>query len=554
MKQQMISRRFAQFVVPLLLLSAVNAFAKAPSEIPTLSAGKPALMGKMLGPKSYVKVETQRLARARVAWVNWDYLRKAGFDIKEEKITPEIEKFILDAFAWGVPAADEPKDAFTKEKKTFYADRYGGDGLAGNMGSGRAASAGEIQIKGIGKTDLVTVTAAHHSNGTADMGEALREAIYGEVGQVLPYGANRVIAVLDRGTRSVMDDGRVQTNALIVREDPLRSAHYMKNLWGRGPLMESEDARTKEVLRYLEKAMPVPENLRNASPGEQMRGAVYGYAERIAAQYAAAYALKIYHGATSTSNIEITGRFIDYGTITTVPDYGKFKILSINDAVGETNEFRDILMLEFLHNLRDHLPKQKAAGLPTDQELDDYFLKQYRLSHHREFLRLTGLSLDEVLKIEAKESTWALTDLMERGATEGGVRIQDPQETTRLTKYNMNKIMVKLASARTLNEGLLNLAIEKDLPNKNMRHALVKEYSRVLGQASFNQDALIAEAQNRNAERSEAFRWELYKSTHQQLIDYTKDNDVKKLGAAVDSVINKYRKPKMTIRSCIGVF
>ena len=556
MKSLSLTHRLPKLVLPLLLSLATSAaMAKTVEEIPTLSAGKPVLLGTMLGPKSYVKVETQKLTKARVAWVNWDYLRKSGFEVGEEKITPEIERALLDAFGWGVRAQDEPEEAFSKkEKKTFYADRYGGDGLAGNMGSGRAASAGEIQIKGIGKTELVTVTGSHHSNGTADMGEALREAIYGEVGQVLPFGANRVIAVLDRGTRTTMEDGRIQTNALIVREDPLRSAHYMKNLWGRGPLMDSEDARTKEVLKFIDKAMPVPESLRNASPAEQMRGSIYAYADRIAAQYAAAYALKIYHGATSVSNIEITGRFIDYGTITTVPDYGKFKILSINDAVGETNEFRDILMLEFLRNLRDHLPKNKAAGLPTDQELGDYFLKQYRSFHHREFLRLTGLPLSEVIKIESKQATWSLTDLMERVATEGRKSVQDPQNTTRLTKYNLNRIMVKLASARTLNEGALNLAIVSDLENKDLRHRLVKDYAKVLGSASFNQEALIAEAQNRNAERSEAYRWELYKSTHQMILDYPKHNDPKKLGAEVDAVINQFRAPKRTIRSCIGVF
>ena len=548
-----------------MLLPFSVAHAAAPSttsvasaDITRLSAGAPTNMGKKMGPLNYIKVETRKLTKAKVVWVNWDYLRKAGFDVGNEEMTPQLEKAIVDAFGWGVRAPDEPADAFSKtEKKTFYADRYGGDGLAGNMGSGRAASAGQIQIKGIGKTDLVTTIGPSHSNGTAEMEEAIREALLGEVGQVLPFGANRVIAILDRGTTKTFESGYVQNNALIVREDSVRPAHYMKNLWGRGPLMESEDARTKEVLTYLRRAFPVPSTLKNATDSAQIRGAVLAYADRIAEQFAAAYALKIYHGATSVSNIEVTGRFIDYGTTTTLPDYGKVKMIEINDAMGDTNEFREILMLEFLQNIRANLPKALAADLPSDEEMGDHFLESYKRYHHREFLRLTGLPKNEILKIEALPESWKLTDLMERVATDGAKSVLDPHDSAALTKYNLNRIIVKMAAVNSLDAKSLEGAIKDEMGASGdtaLRRDLIRSYLAVMSKTSADRGAMLTQAQNLNAERPLGFRWTMYKTASDMMKAYKKTGDAKAISQPLNQVIHEFRTPAKTVLSCGELF
>ena len=566
MRKLGISQRFITVLTLTLILlrtgyggaaGATPKLKSAAQGIARLSQGAPVNLGKKMGPLNYVKIETQKLTRARVVWVNWDYLRKAGIDVGNEELTPEIEKAILDAFGWGIRDPGEPAEAFSAtETKNFYADRYGGDGLAGNMGSGRAASAGRIQIKGIGKTELVTTVGPSHSNGTAEMQEAIHEAIYGEVGQVLPYGANRVIAILDRGTTTTFPSGHVQTNALIVREDSVRPAHYMKNLWGRGPLMKSEDERTQQVLTYLLNGLPAPLQLKNQPVAMQIRGAVLAYADRLAEQFAAAYARKIYHGATSVSNIESSGRFIDYGTLTTLPDYAKVKMIEINDPFGDISEFKDILMNEFLQNIRANLPAELASQLPTDTQMANHFAKSYRQFHHREFLRLTGLSDKDIFKIESSADSWRLTDLMQQVAIDGAQSVLDPHETVARTKYNLNRIIVKMATAALEPQALITsiseeIGREGDQP---LQRKLVSSYLKVVQDLNVDRSQMLARAQELNAEHPETFRWNLYKTVEQMVQNYKKTGGNLSIFKGTESVLQSYRAPALTIRSCESIF
>ena len=541
-----------------ILIPLCFAQAKKLSEISKLSAGAPTILGRKLGPNSYITVEAQKLNRARVVWVNWDYLRKAGYEVADEQMTPEIERAMLDAFAWGVRAPGEPASAFSEtEKKIFYADRYGGDGLAGNMGSGRAASAGDIQIKGIGKTDLVTTIGPSHSNGTAEMQEAIREALYGEVGQVLPYGANRVIAIIDRGTQTKFESGYVQQNALIIREDSLRSAHYMKNLWGRGPLMASENIRTQEALKYFLRGFPVPANLKQASAPEKIRGALLAYADRIANAYAAAFTLKIYHGATSVSNIEASGRFIDYGTLTTLPDYGKTKIIEINDPNGEITEFKEILMLEFLRNVRDNLPKNLATRVPTDDEMTTAFENAYNEHLHHHFLRLTGLSEAEISRLEKTPESYRLTEFMLRVATDGAKTIMDPHDSASLTQYNLNRIIVKFVQANSLNPEKLMESIRNEMRGPgsiNLRRDLISSYISLMAQTNENRAEMLARAQDINAQRTSAYRWDMYGKADSLTAAYIKSQDPKEISNGMNQLIREVKTPSKTISTCREVF
>lgn len=528
------------------------------TEIGELSKGAPKNLGTKLGDLSYVKVETQKLARGRVLWVNWSYLESMGFDTSKREITPEIEKAIIDAFGWAVPGAGEPADAFTSEKKTFYADRYGGDMLAGNMGSGRAASAGIIQTKGIGRTALVTTIGDGHSNGVAALDEAIVETIYGEVGQRLPRGANRVIAIIDRGTTYTHKDGRVQQNALIVRQDPLRPAHYLKNLYGRGPLMESEDARTQQSIKYILEAFPPPAGVKRASKAEQVRASILKYADSIAEVYAAAFARRIYHGATSISNIEVDGRFIDYGTMTTVPDYGKIQRITGADPNGVTDEYKSILMLEFLGNLRDHMPKAMGRLLPTNEEMVARFDAQYEKSMIREFLLLTGLSEKEVSRIEATDEGRKLGKLLEKTAVFGAKELLVGDETPKLTKFNVNRILIKLASAKDLDVVALENVIKTEMPDASdleKLRELARTYSAVMRTISKLERAeMAANATVRNADHKEGYAWEVWREARKTVEAYRKNPSRGLIANHLESVISKMNPPVRQIRSCLKAF
>ena len=80
MKKITFATRTAQLLIAALLPLSFS-HSKELSDISQLSAGAPTNLGTKLGPNGYIPVETQKLTHAKVVWVNWDYLRKAGFNV-----------------------------------------------------------------------------------------------------------------------------------------------------------------------------------------------------------------------------------------------------------------------------------------------------------------------------------------------------------------------------------------------------------------------------------------------------------------------------------------
>src|SRR5256885_13208682 len=154
----MVGKDRQSFLIPLttgLLLLPLLAWSGTTATVRSLSEGAPREMSRSLDPIVYTEIKTRRLAHARVVWVNFDLLAELGIPIPRQGLTPEFEQEILDAFAYAMPGPDDPPDAFLRKVKKFFADRYGGLGMNGNLGSGRSAAAGSIQIQGVGGTPTV---------------------------------------------------------------------------------------------------------------------------------------------------------------------------------------------------------------------------------------------------------------------------------------------------------------------------------------------------------------------------------------------------------------
>ena len=265
--------------------------------------------------------------------MNLAYLQEHGIHLPSKGLTPALKKQILNSLAYAVPSENSPRSAFDRKKtKIFYADRYGGFGIGLNWGSGRSASAGAFQLKGIGITPLLAANPGHgHSNGAVSLDEGIREAVWGEVNQELPFGGNRVIAIIDKGTKTTDKYGELQRDVLIVRECAIRPAHFLaaeasEAAADKWPITEKERITYNSYL--LVEALPHPVD---GAPFESTREAagLLEYTRRVARQYAAAVALKLFHGATSPSNIEFSGRFVDYGVQTALSGYGHVTVCSV---------------------------------------------------------------------------------------------------------------------------------------------------------------------------------------------------------------------------------
>jgi hemolysin-activating ACP:hemolysin acyltransferase len=150
----------------------------------------------------FVPFEARQLRRARVLWINRRWFLERQIDVSRANVRDRLANWLLDEFAYAVTGNAGAGDAFTSRVRTLYADRYGiSSGQSGHGGSGRVATIGCFQAKGIGAAPLVGAGANWvHSSGCCSVEEGIREAICGEVAATeFPHGAVPVIAILDTG-------------------------------------------------------------------------------------------------------------------------------------------------------------------------------------------------------------------------------------------------------------------------------------------------------------------------------------------------------------------
>jgi len=420
----------------------------ASNDIRWLSEGSPALMGTLLPPECFVPMKARRLARACVLWLNFDLLRQSGISFPKEGLTPEYEKLVLEAFAWAVPQPYDHPSFFTADEKDFFADRYGGEGLESNWGSGRAASAGRIQIKGIGRTPLVgTDVKEHHSHGGLPKFEALAEAIWGEVNyRDLPCGEGRVLALIDPGTTTIWKDGGRESKALVVRFDIVRPAHFMTRgacpgdaLPAHKHHLDAEHGRVPAALALLAKNIP----------GRTLTDGLKEFARRIGQHNATMFARGFYHGTTTPSNRAISGGIIDFGTQTAQPGFGRIFVLpDVAPAGCDMEEIREMNDCFLDSMAASGLP---TAGLPSKEELARITCEAYRNTLQCELLCLTGLPRDAVFNLAGSSEARQLADWLLLIASDGCARTDaDKEMPCNPGRYDLRKILVALAGNHDL--------------------------------------------------------------------------------------------------------
>ena len=236
-----------------------------PDEVEQLQSGLPNLAE--ISSEILVPFEARRLRRAAILWINRRWFFERQIDVARAEDRLRVEAWLLDEFAYAIPRAGDAPDAFTGEVKTLHADRYGiSSGRSVHGGSGRVATIGSFQAKGIGVTPLAGVGANWvHSSGCASVEEGIREIIYSEVATAeFPHGAVPVVALLDAGliypnsadqATSAAATALVR-RAIIIRPAVLRIAHaeraplFLRSLTG-FPNHQPDDARrTRDVVRY----------------------------------------------------------------------------------------------------------------------------------------------------------------------------------------------------------------------------------------------------------------------------------------------------------------
>jgi hypothetical protein len=341
----------------------------------------------------HVPVPLQRLAGARVLWVNLDEAHADPAWAGMAGNMARYERHLLDACAFAVAADGARADA------TGIADRYGGNNIGSNGGSGRAAFIGAYHVKGIGRTPLVGhgVDAAHASGG-AYLEECVRESVFAEVvARDFPYGSVRTLAIIATGRVQVWatDAGpKTEQCCLLVRRAFLRPAHLERavRLRGADPRAGSVDAeRVRLTLRRLAAAL---------GGLDAVQDALLIALGRWAGQLACSYVQCLPHGGVSSSNVCIDGRLVDFGAMAAVPSLARYWVASGEHPSGE--EYKDIL--DTVNSLTCAFRFTLGVGEPARAwrtRAIEHVLASYGQELHAQVLAMLGFDARECAAVRA---------------------------------------------------------------------------------------------------------------------------------------------------------
>lgn len=323
-------------------------------------------------------------------------------------------------FSFLVPSDLEQPEVFDGGQQTFYAERYGGNGISVNGGGARCGLRGAYQVKGIGRTPVAGSNADFwHSHGGFSLTHALCELVWSEVLRVaLPYGVARNMAVIATGTQCWEREGKGRkrvARALLVRENAVRPAHFLRAVFFRGAGGGSADhARVQAMLRQLDARLPS-----SGRADESCGDRLLEMARRWGAQSGAAVAKRILHGSITASNICLDGRWIDFGTVAAMPSFANtrsFGLPAQTRTLWDDWMDYDIIFDEMVFHIRKFLP-----GLAHDIGAPD-LMARFNMAReqalHQHFLALTGLpqaSLKTISLAAARQLTVALMALARTG-------------------------------------------------------------------------------------------------------------------------------------------
>ncbi|MEC6881871.1 protein adenylyltransferase SelO family protein [Photobacterium piscicola] len=330
--------------------------------IKAISIDKNKLLKKSLPDISFSSFDTFRLKGVELVWFNNDLLKKYNINGSKE----EIETFLLNEYSYVLPNYADSNRLIFNECKTFWADRYGSRHEVCNGGSARCGFDGAFQVKGIGVTPLVAQNMSKsHSHGKLFLDEAISEAIWGEIcHQHLPFGSIRTLAIIKTNVQegfSYSDNCPKKPCALAIREFSIRPAHFERAtfFWPFPEyisLRNDDTARVKECINYLPRSFGLSDSI--LSSKKELFDCLKNLVLRIAKQIAYSRVKGIPHGSLTSSNIGIDGRFLDFGTITAVPDFGNYVIANGVGAVWDDH----LLITQWLKNLFFNIEKYSCLN------------------------------------------------------------------------------------------------------------------------------------------------------------------------------------------------
>lgn len=324
--------------------------------------------------ESFVLFDTYKLKGSEVVWINKELIQEYGIEFDEDMIKKEL----IENFSYVCKGYAKRARIIASDRKQFMADQYGSRHEVCNGGSARCGLNGHFQIKGIGRNPLVAANMSEsHSHGKLFIDEAISEAIWGEIcHKHLPYGSIRTLAIIKTNVKhkfGYLADAPNKHCALAIREVSVRPAHFERCtfFWPEESyryLRDNDANRVRMVVPYLSNLL-LGEN-HKAPLGDVLNIMI----DRLACQIAASRVKGIPHGSLTSSNISVDGRFLDFGTITAVPDFGNYVLANGVGAVWDDHELIESWLVNFIDTLNHY-----SEGELTPSQIREYSSEFSRL-------------------------------------------------------------------------------------------------------------------------------------------------------------------------------
>lgn len=329
-------------------------------------------------------------------------------DVRLNKIVAPITYWSADLhnkietskYAYGIPLSDQERQYFSSTDTIIAkADRYGGNGIGVNGGSGRCAEWDGMLVKGIGPTNLVgSGTPFWHSYGGASLREAIKELIWGEIFDLaLPHGAVKITHVIGVGSNVPLHYpdyyGRLDSpRVLILRESFVRPAHFMRATYF-DPLPNFHKDNCNDVVRTKNALAAFKKIFGDALPNqyETLIQALWAMYSRFGEQISAARAKCLIHGSLFPSNITIEGKFLDFGMSSAISDFGRPIIAKGCPDAWEQHQ----PIIQSIKDIFFYIDKYLDIRHPNlnlaTQEFISQFLEYLQIRFEREILCLMGM-------------------------------------------------------------------------------------------------------------------------------------------------------------------
>ncbi len=274
----------------------------------------------LLSPQAGCEVLLRKIEAPTLLWLN-ESLATRDEAVRSGRVSlEEYGARLVEACSFrAVAEADRPTHA-------GMADRYGGSGLNGNGGSGRAVIVNGYYVKGVGRTPLIgDGTDRAHASGDAYLEEACREAIFAEIfAAELPFGAIRTLAIIDTGERAFWQEvDKYETKVLVVRLPFRRVGHFVRALAHRSLVDRTGSADALRVEHHFAQWT-------GAIGSMAVADAVSDLPRRVAKQLGYCFAHRLAHGSPTLSNIALDGRLLDFGATSSLPSYARARLSPIS--------------------------------------------------------------------------------------------------------------------------------------------------------------------------------------------------------------------------------